>query len=93
MKIRHTLIKQPIDKIFTDSIISTMRFIKDNIEKEKPYKVRVYPCKLPRKLKKLMKRLGSWEFEIIYTPNVTVSLVDKAEAKLDDTISSVGFLI
>ena len=77
MKIRYTLIKQPIDKTFADCIVSTMKLIKENIEKEKSYKVKVYPCKLPRKLKKIMKKLSSWEFEILYTPNVTISIVDK----------------
>ena len=77
MKVRYTLIQNSKDKTFTDSIISTMKFIKKNIEKEKSCRVRVYPCKLPRKLKKTMKKLSSWEFEILYIPNVTISIIDK----------------
>lgn len=58
MKVRYTLVKRQGDKTFQDSIKSLVLVMNEN-------GVVLTPVKhLPRKLKKTLKRLGSWEFEL-----------------------------
>ena len=58
MKVRNTLIKRIGDKTFQD-------YIKSLVEVMREKGLVLTPVKhLPRKLKKTLKRLGSWEFEI-----------------------------
>ena len=58
MKIRYTLVKRQGDKTFQD-------YIKSLVEVMREEGLVLAPIKhLPRKLKKTLKRLGSWEFEL-----------------------------
>lgn len=57
-RIRYTLIRKDTDKTFSD-------YIKTTIETFEKRGVKLIPAKhLPRKLKKLLKKYSSWEFEI-----------------------------
>jgi len=57
-RIRYVLIRKDTDKTFSD-------YIKTTIETFKKKGVKLIPAKhLPRKLKKLLKKYSSWEFEI-----------------------------
>ena len=57
-KIRYTLVKRQGDKIFKDYINSLVEVMREKSLIIRPVK------HLPRKLKKTLKRLGSWEFEL-----------------------------
>lgn len=58
MRVRYTLVKRQGDKTFQD-------YIKSLVEVMREKGIILTPVKhLPRKLKKTLKRLGSWEFEI-----------------------------
>lgn len=58
MRVRYTLVKRQGDKTFQD-------YIKSLVEAMKEKGLILTPVKhLPRKLKKTLKRLGSWEFEL-----------------------------
>ena len=58
MKVRYTLVKRQGDKTFQDCIKSLVEVMKEK-------GLILMPVKhLPRKLKKTLKRLGSWEFEL-----------------------------
>ena len=58
MKVRYTLVKRQEDKTFQD-------YIKSLVEVMREKGLVLTPVKhLPRKLKKTLKRLGSWEFEL-----------------------------
>ena len=58
MRIRYTLVKRQGDKTFQD-------YIKSLVEAMKEKELILKPVKhLPRKLKKTLKRLCSWEFEV-----------------------------
>lgn len=58
--VRYTLIKQEGDKIFSDYMQTTIEVLAEK-------GISIKPCKLPRKLKKKLKNLFSWEFEINFT--------------------------
>ena len=58
MKVRYTLVKRQEDKTFQDCIKSLVEVMREK-------GIILTPVKhLPRKLKKTLKRLGSWEFEV-----------------------------
>jgi len=58
MRVRYTLVKRQEDKTFQDCIKSLVEVMREK-------GIILTPVKhLPRKLKKTLKRLGSWEFEI-----------------------------
>ena len=58
MKVRYTLIKRQGDKTFQD-------YIKSLVDVMREKGLVLTPVKhLPRKLKKTLKRLGGWEFEL-----------------------------
>ena len=58
MKVRYTLVKRQGDKTFQD-------YIKSLVEVMREKGIILTPVKhLQRKLKKTLKRLGSWEFEL-----------------------------
>ena len=58
MKVRYTLVKRQGDKTFQD-------YIKSLVEVMRKKGFVLTPVKhLPRKLKKTLKRLGGWEFEL-----------------------------
>lgn len=58
MKVRYTLVKRQGDKTFQDSIKSLVLLMKEKGLILAPVK------HVPRKLKKTLKRLGAWEFEL-----------------------------
>jgi len=58
MKVRYTLVKRQGDKTFQDCIKSLVGIMREKGLVLTPVK------HLPRKLKKTLKRLGSWEFEL-----------------------------
>jgi len=58
MKVRYTLIKRMGDKTFQDCIKSLVEVMREKGLVLTPVK------HLPRKLKKTLKRLGGWEFEL-----------------------------
>ena len=58
--VRYTLVKREGDKTFSDYIQTTVKVLAEK-------GLSIKPCKLPRKLKKKLKNLFSWEFEIIFT--------------------------
>lgn len=58
MKVRYTLVKRQGDKTFQDSIKSLVLLMKEKGLILAPVK------HVPRKLKKTLKRLCSWEFEL-----------------------------
>ena len=59
IKVRYTLIQRPGDKNFKDYKNSLVEMMRER-------GVTLNPVKhLPRKLKKTLKKLGAWEFEII----------------------------
>jgi len=60
--IRYTLVKREGDKTFSDYVQTTREVLVEIAEKG----ISIEPCKLPRKLKKKLKNLFSWEFEIIF---------------------------
>ena len=63
-RIRYTLIRKDTDKTFSD-------YIKTTIETFEKRGVKLIPAKhLPRKLKKLLKKYSSWEFEISNDTNL-----------------------
>ena len=58
MKVRYTLVKRFGDKTFQDQVKSLVEVMREK-------GIILAPVKhLPRKLKKTLKRLGSWEFEL-----------------------------
>lgn len=58
MRVRYTLVKRQGDKTFQD-------YVKSLVEVMREKGLVLTPVKhLPRKLKKTLKRLGSWKFEI-----------------------------
>lgn len=58
MRVRYTLVKRQEDTTFQD-------YIKSLVEVMREKGLVLMPVKhLPRKLKKTLKRLGSWEFEL-----------------------------
>ena len=58
MRVRYTLVKRIGDKTFQD-------YIKSLVEVMREKGIILTPVKhLPRKLKKTLKRLNSWEFEL-----------------------------
>ena len=58
MRVRYTLIKRQGDKTFQDCIKSLVEVMREKGLVLTPVK------HLPRKLKKTLKRLGGWEFEL-----------------------------
>lgn len=57
--IRYSLLKTDTDKTYTDYIKTTIKFFKSK-------GLNLQSRKLPRKLKKKLKKLKAWEFLITY---------------------------
>lgn len=58
--VRYTLVKREGDRTFSDYIQTTRKVFAEK-------GILIKPCKLPRKLKKKLKNLFSWEFEVDFT--------------------------
>ena len=79
--VRYTLIKREGDKTFSDYIQTTKEAVAEK-------GILIKSCKLPRKLKKKLKNLFSWEFEVGISNIETV--IEKEHLRI---LNSRGFFV
>ena len=87
MRVRYTLVKRQEDKTFQDCIKSLVEVLREK-------GIILTPVKhLPRKLKKTLKRLGSWEFEVDghFIGGINLQVTSFGKGIIDDiTIDFIG---